>query len=99
MGGTATGMGAGAMTETDTIANERILRVREIDPRVRHQVILQLFENLDADGSLQLVVDHDPKPLRHQLEMRYGAACGWTYLEAGPDLWRVRLRNGGENRA
>ena len=42
--------------------------------------------------SLQIVVDHDPKPLRLQLEARHGSRCNWSYLEKGPDIWRVRLR-------
>jgi uncharacterized protein (DUF2249 family) len=71
---------------------ERILDVREIEPRVRHTLVFQLFEHLDESGSLQLVADHDPRPLRFQLEAQHGDGCGWTYLEQGPDVWRVRLR-------
>ena len=74
--------------------DERVIDVRQIDPRHRHMVILQLFENLPAGGTMQLIADHDPKPLRFQLETKYGAACLWTYLEDGPDAWRVRLGNG-----
>ena len=72
--------------------NERVIKVADIDPRYRHMVIFQLGEHLDSDQSLQLVVDHDPKPLRLQLEARYAGRYDWTYLEAGPDVWRVRLR-------
>jgi uncharacterized protein (DUF2249 family) len=39
------------------------------------------------------VVDHDPRPLRYQLEARHGSCCDWAYLEQGPDVWRVRLRH------
>jgi uncharacterized protein (DUF2249 family) len=73
--------------------DERVIDVRQIDPRHRHMVILQLFENLPAGGTMQLIADHDPKPLHFQLEAEYGAACVWTYLEEGPDCWRVRLGN------
>ncbi len=72
--------------------SERTVDVREIDPRVRHTVLFQLFENLGPDDALELLVDHDPRPLRMQLEARHGAGCHWTYLEQGPDLWRVRLQ-------
>lgn len=71
---------------------ERVVTVAEIEPRYRHLIISQLFEHLPPGSSLQLVVDHDPKPLRFQLEARYGARCGWAYLEQGSDVWRVRLR-------
>lgn len=81
------------MSDTDTVNRERVVDVRELNPRIRHTVIFQLFEHLGRDESLQLVVDHDPKPLRFQLEAKHGARCRWTYLEEGPDLWRVRLNN------
>jgi uncharacterized protein (DUF2249 family) len=75
-----------------TPSGERILHVAEIEPRLRHAVIFQLFANLDADASLQLVVDHAPEPLRRQFDHHFGDACRWTYLEEGPDRWRVRLQ-------
>ncbi len=74
-------------------AGERVIDVKQIEPRHRHILIMQLFEHMPDGEALQLVVDHDPKPLRFQLETRYGAHCSWTYLEEGPDSWRVRLRN------
>jgi uncharacterized protein (DUF2249 family) len=74
-------------------ADERVIDVRQIDPRHRHTIILQLFEHLPGGGTLQLVADHDPRPLRFQLEAMYAAHCQWAYLEEGPDVWRVRLRN------
>lgn len=80
--------------------SERIINVAEIDPQYRHAILFRLFEHLAPDDSLQIVVDHDPRQLRLQLEARHGARCGWSYLEAGPDLWRVRLRllaGGGED--
>lgn len=80
------------MTE-QVSADERVIDVRQIDPRHRHMVILQLFEHLPASGALQLIADHDPKPLQFQLESKHGGNCLWAYLEEGPDVWRVRLRN------
>jgi len=77
---------------SDHERNERVIRVADIAPQYRHTVIFQLFEHLEPDQSLQLVVDHDPKPLRLQLQGRHGERCGWEYLEEGPDVWRVRLR-------
>ena len=71
--------------------SERVIQVQDIDPRHRHTVIFQLFEHLGPDDSLQLIVDHDPRPLRFQLEAKHGSRCRWTYLEEGPDVWRVRL--------
>ena len=36
-----------------------------------------------------MIVDHDPRPLRYYLEATHGDGCQWTYLEQGPDVWRV----------
>jgi len=102
------------MIETSSaIATERVIDVREITPRVRHTVVLQLFEHLDEARSLQLVVDHDPRPLRLQLEAKHGSRCGWTDPSRAPtfgafdskltarSLSRVRrpvaARRGGDN--
>lgn len=79
------------MSESVTGA-ERVITVQDIDPRHRLTIILQLFEHLPPGNSLQLIVDHDPRPLRFQIEARHGSRCQWTYLEEGPDIWRVRLQ-------
>ncbi len=84
------------MHDTSSNESERVIDVRELNHRVRHTVISSLFEHLGQDGSLQLIVDHAPEPLRFQFAAKYGDRCEWTYLEEGPDVWRVRLRRGGD---
>lgn len=79
-----------------TVKGERVIDVREINPRIRHTVIFQLFEHLDEGNSLQLIADHDPQPLHLQLEAKHGSRCRWIYLEQGPDVWRIRLQLGRE---
>ncbi|WP_180899639.1 DUF2249 domain-containing protein [Martelella soudanensis] len=76
------------------LSKERVVDVREIGPSVRHTVITQLVTHLAAGETLQLIVDHDPRRLKLQLEAgRDGGIC-WEYLEKGPDIWRVRLGRG-----
>ena len=72
---------------------EQVIEVQNIDPRHRHTVIFQLIQHLPKGGSIQLVVDHDPKPLRYRAEAMFGAPLRWDYLEEGPDVWRVRVRH------
>lgn len=72
--------------------NERVINVADVDPQYRHAILFRLFEHLAPDDSLQIVVDHDPRRLRFQLEERHGSRCAWSYLEQGPDVCRVRLR-------
>jgi uncharacterized protein (DUF2249 family) len=72
--------------------SERVINVADIDPKYRHDILFRLFEHLAPDESLQIIVDHNPRRLRLQLEARHGSRCAWSYLEEGPGIWRVRLR-------
>lgn len=74
-------------------ASERAINVKDIDPRHRHTIIFQLFDHLEPDSTLQLVVGHDPRPLRFQFGAAHGSRGTWTYLEEDPDVWRVRLQH------
>ena len=71
--------------------NEQVITVKDIDPRHRHMLIQQLFEHLTPEASLQLVVDHDPKPLYYQLEAEHPKQFSWAYLESGPVAWKVKI--------
>ena len=46
------------------------LDIREIAPRDRHAVIFARFDELPAGESLELINDHDPKPLHGQFQIR-----------------------------
>jgi uncharacterized protein (DUF2249 family) len=52
--------------------------VRDMAPRERHPRIFETLDGLGPGESFVLVNDHDPVPLRY-------------HLEAGPEVWRVRL--------
>jgi len=65
--------------------------VRTIVPRDRHPLIFQCFDALTAGQAMQLVNDHDPRPLRYQFDSRSPGQFAWTYLQAGPHLWRVQI--------
>ena len=72
------------MNESSAIQNERIVDVRDISAGIRHTVIHQLFENLKAEQTLQLVVDHDPRRLKLQLEDGYGPLLAGIIWSAAP---------------
>ena len=72
------------------------LDVRTIPPAVRHATIFSFLEGLAPGASFQIVNDHDPVPLRRQIEARYPDAYAWTYLLRGPELWQVEIRRIGE---
>ncbi len=65
--------------------------VRSIAPRDRHPLIFETFDALEPGAAFELVNDHDPKPLYHQLRAERDGQLDWTYLLQGPDTWRVRI--------
>jgi uncharacterized protein (DUF2249 family) len=65
--------------------------VREIAPRDRHPLIFSTFGALAANEAMELVNDHDPRPLYYQFQAELPAKFAWDYLESGPDVWRVRI--------
>ncbi|MGA0610945.1 DUF2249 domain-containing protein [Caldimonas sp. KR1-144] len=65
--------------------------VREIAPRERHPLIFNTFRSLGGGETLELVNDHDPKPLYHQMQAEKPGQFAWDYLERGPEVWRVRI--------
>ncbi|MEP6790135.1 MAG: DUF2249 domain-containing protein [Ramlibacter sp.] len=72
-----------------TVATQ--IDVREIAPRDRHGLIFAAFDALKPGESFELLNDHDPAPLRHHFEHRSPGIFDWSYLQAGPILWRVRI--------
>ena len=73
-------------------SGEEALHVTEIPPQKKHPTIFQTFDNLEAGGSFVLVNDHDPVPLKYQMQGERGEdAFEWEYLEEGPEVWQVRL--------
>lgn len=72
-------------------AAEPVLDVRTIPPRERHPLIFATFGRLRPGEAFILVNDHDPKPLYYQLSAERSGAFEWTYLESGPEVWRVRI--------
>ena len=67
------------------------LDVRVIPPREKHPTIFSTFDALSSGQSLLLINDHDPRPLRYQLLAERPGTFEWTYVEQGPDTWRVRI--------
>jgi uncharacterized protein (DUF2249 family) len=74
-----------ATTQTPTID------VRAIAPQERHQRIFATFEGLPPGAAFELLNDHDPLALQHQFDQRHPGRFNWTYIERGPDSWRVRI--------
>jgi uncharacterized protein (DUF2249 family) len=77
-------------------ARPKTVDVRTIEPRERHPLIFSTFRALSAGESMELVNDHDPRPLYFQLQAEVPGTFAWNYLEQGPETWRVAItRNAG----
>ncbi|WP_428420720.1 DUF2249 domain-containing protein [Methylibium sp.] len=76
---------------SSTPAASATLDVRSIPPRERHPLIFSTFQSLRPGATLELVNDHDPAPLRPQFQACSPGEFEWSYLQAGPVVWRVQI--------
>ena len=65
--------------------------VRTIAPRERHPLIFNTFRSLGGGETMEIINDHDPKPLYYQMQAEQPGKFTWDYLEEGPETWRVRI--------
>ncbi len=68
------------------------IHVQQIPPRERHAQIFASFDALAVGHALQIVNDHDPRPLRFQFDDRTPGQFDWSYVESGPETWRVIIK-------
>jgi uncharacterized protein (DUF2249 family) len=66
--------------------------VRQIAPQERHGLIFERLAALPAGEALLLINDHDPVPLRNQVDRQWPGQFECAYLDAGPALWRLEMR-------
>lgn len=67
------------------------LDVRDIPPRDKHPTIFRVFDKLGPGGYFTLINDHDPRPLHYQFQAERSGQFDWSYIESGPEVWRVRI--------
>ncbi|TFD33027.1 DUF2249 domain-containing protein [Cryobacterium cryoconiti] len=73
--------------EAETI----VLDGRTIPHAVRHAAIFGALESIQPGFSLDLIAPHDPLPLLAQLEKARPGAFTVSYVERGPEAWRIRF--------
>lgn len=66
------------------------LDLREIPVFERHPRIFDTWDGMEAEQVLQLINDHDPKPLHYQFEGEFKDTYTWEYVSKGPD-WIVNI--------
>lgn len=65
--------------------------VTQIEPKIRHDTIFDRLDALSPGEALRLVVDHDPVPLRYQLDATRGRQFDWSPVMSGPEEWQIDI--------
>jgi len=71
------------------------LDVRTLPHGQRHEIIFARLDQLQPGQALVIVNDHDPKPLRYQTAAMWPDRFVWSYLQSGPQVWRVAISRAG----
>ncbi|MEI2714975.1 MAG: DUF2249 domain-containing protein [Nocardioides sp.] len=67
------------------------LDARIIPHAIRHATIFGALDSIALGHGLVLIAPHDPLPLLAQAEQRYGGAFEVSYVERGPEAWKVQF--------
>lgn len=70
------------------------LDARAVPHAIRHATIFGALEALPLGGGLILIAPHDPLPLLAQVEERFSGAFGVSYVQRGPEDWRLLFERG-----
>ena len=68
-----------------------LIDVAALPPGTCRQTIESTFAGLRTGEALEVIVAHDPAPLRRRFAMERPGQSLWTYLQNGPAQWRVRV--------
>lgn len=79
------------MSATATAEPKPSIDVRIIPHAERHRLIFGMLDMLDPGKAMEVTADHDPRPLHYQLDTHFPGQFAWSYLERGPEVWRVEI--------
>ncbi|HEX8549961.1 MAG TPA: DUF2249 domain-containing protein [Abditibacteriaceae bacterium] len=68
-----------------------VIDVRPIAKQQRHPMIFDALELLAIGESIVIKNDHNPLPLRGQVETIYGEQFSWAHLEEGPEVFQLQF--------
>jgi len=67
------------------------LDLRQTPRPRRHSTIFYAFDQLAVGESFFIVNDHDPLPLRMQIEQAHPGEMAWEYEKREPEMFRFRV--------
>ncbi|MGA4507482.1 DUF2249 domain-containing protein [Propionibacteriaceae bacterium G1746] len=68
-----------------------VIDARTISHAIRHAAILGAVDSLQPGSALALVAPHNPLPLLAQIQQAHGDSIEISYLEEGPEAWKLKL--------
>lgn len=67
------------------------LDVRAIPHAIRHGSVIGAFSQVQPGAAMVIIAPHNPLPLLGQLQQINGETLEISYLQEGPDEWKVKL--------
>lgn len=71
--------------------NGRDLDLRSVPHAQRHSTVFYAFDNLAVGEKFFIINDHDPQPLRFQIEQARPGEMSWEYALRGPEHFRIAI--------
>ncbi|WP_345469786.1 DUF2249 domain-containing protein [Glutamicibacter ectropisis] len=68
-----------------------LLDVQTIPHAIRHAAIFGALDSIRPGSGIVLSATHNPLPLLAQLQARSPEAFEISYLEEGPDTWKIKF--------
>jgi len=68
-----------------------VLDARAVPHNIRHATVLGALDAIRPGSGLELIAPHDPLPLLAQIERRDPGVFEVSYLERGPQDWRLAI--------
>ena len=65
--------------------------VRIYEKGHKKDIIFKAFKELAVGEMMELINDHDPRPLYQQFMLNFSEQFEWGYLEQGPEIWRISI--------
>jgi uncharacterized protein (DUF2249 family)/iron-sulfur cluster repair protein YtfE (RIC family) len=83
--------GETAVAAAPVLSVDTRLDVRDVPHSQRHALVLSTVDALAPGHAVVLVAGHAPRPVLAELDDRFGAQIQTQWLQAGPEVWQVRL--------
>jgi uncharacterized protein (DUF2249 family)/iron-sulfur cluster repair protein YtfE (RIC family) len=89
--GVSCGCGGHESEAAAGVGSRPVLDARAVPHAIRHATVFGALDAVPQGRGLELIAPHDPLPLLAQIERRDPGAFEISYLERGPESWRLAI--------